>query len=81
MRFERIRSIRPLTKLMLKLLKDCYHREKHGMETVSIYEPDLVKGLMERDLIENSDTKGKKELYKLTALGNEYMKHYFPDES
>jgi hypothetical protein len=76
MRFEKIRSIRPLTKLMLKLLQDCHHREKNKLAPPPFYEPDLIKGLHDRGLVEPVKINGT-EQFRLTQLGKEYMEHYF----
>lgn len=79
MGFEKIRSIRPLTKLMLKLLQDCYHTEKHDLEPPALYDGELIKGLMERGLMERQHPDKNTRPYIITDLGREYLKHYFGD--
>ena len=78
MPYEKLRSIRPLTPLMLELLKDCFEREKQKVQPSEFYDPALVQGLIERGLI-GYKPKGREEgkIYKVTSLGKEYMEHYF----
>ena len=77
MGFEKIRSIRPLTTLMLKLLQDCYYRDKHDLDPPVFYDTQLIKGLIERGLIKDWQTPADKRQYAVTELGKEYIKHYF----
>ena len=77
MGFEKIRSIRPLTKLMLKLLQDLYHREKHELDPPAMFDTELINGLMERGLIEKQLQGKNSRAYIITDLGNEYLTHYF----
>ena len=78
MGYENIRSIRPLTKLMLELLQDCYHREKHNLQPAAFIDAELVKALITRGLMQTdpeSDKDGKSVL--ITDLGRQYIEHYF----
>jgi hypothetical protein len=61
---------------MLKLLQDCHHREKNKLDPPSFYDPELIKGLQDRGLVEPVKI-NEREQYRLTQLGNEYMDHYF----
>lgn len=79
MGFEKIKSIRPLTKLMLKLLQDCYYRDKHDLDPPVFYDTELINGLIERDLIKYGQIPVDKRQYTLTELGKEYIQHYFGD--
>ncbi len=78
MGYEKIRSIRPLTKLMLELLQDLYHREKNHLQPAAFIDTDLAKGLIARGLMEKNSTRHEDENpYLLTTLGKEYIEHYF----
>ena len=78
MGYEKIRSIRPLTKLMLDLLKDCYYREKNNLQQVPFVDKDLVKGLVDRGLLQNNPKSSETEKpFLVTELGKEYIEHYF----
>lgn len=82
MRFTNIKSIRPLTKLMIQLLKDCRTRELSNLEPLEYYDTESLKGLSERGLLSASTVlvNGKKEVrYSITSLGKEYLNHYFPE--
>lgn len=74
MDFEKLRSIRPLTSLMIKLLQDCHHREVNNMEPPAFLDQEPVQGLVERGLLKAS--RDKRE-FRLTDLGKEYIRHYF----
>lgn len=78
MRFENIRSIRPLTKLMLELLQDCYHKQKHNLQQGALIDNELMKGLITRGLMQsNPESSREGTPYLITDLGREYIEHYF----
>ena len=76
MRFEKLKTIKPLTKLMLELLQDFYNREKNHLDAINFYDPELIKGLLDRKLIEVKQVAENDEHYCMTALGKQYVKHY-----
>ena len=80
MRFENIRSIKPLTKLMIQLLQDLKHKNISGSEFTDQYDEETINGLLERGLVIVASTVNEKPFteYSLTKLGREYLDHYFP---
>lgn len=69
MPYEKLRTIRPLTRAMLEMLKDCFERQNQKEQAGEYYDPIAAKGLVDRGLIANNN--------KVTSLGKEYMQHYF----
>ena len=80
MKYEKLRAIKPLTKAMMQLLKDCHTTGLNTVSDIKLYDQSAVKGLIERGLIEQTSVlkNGTQQtIYVVTETGKLYLNHYF----
>ena len=80
MKYEKLMVIKPLTKAMVQLLKDCHSIEINIAGHIKLYDHSAVEGLIERALIKQTTILKKtanETNYIVTDLGKLYLEHYF----
>ncbi len=79
MRSKSVKSIKPLTKIMVDVLFDCHEKELMNEDPCDVGTTRSAKGLIERQLLTTkifvtSSGKAVMSLY-LTELGREYLEN------